>query len=419
MTASNTDFFYIQDNKVILKEQGKFPEREIGQIKESEAETITYFEERYKKLVEKVDAVQKQIEEQDNKGSFLQKVINLQNDLDAYDGIGDFISLDDRLNNLQLMLEDYIKQNRKRNLEVKNTLIAEAKSYAANPNWKEATESLKELRQRWIKVGAVDAEHTEEVESDFQSVYDDFYKRKKDFHEAKQVMITSRINQYEQLIEKAEKLNADKAISEDKKREKAEKLIAEWKSFESIPKSKYDELLAKFKKLTNAKSKKSNSKKSSQSNNKEIEKQKIQLVEQLKELAQDKDLKKAVESAKTIQDKWKSLGRGNASKQTHEEYFKINDYIFEKHFLETLFERKAKKDLSQKDAVKLKMSLLRDLISRDKKELLIFEENMGKFNLDSSKIDKMVTGKHDRQKRKLTIKERLLNELREENKNLK
>jgi hypothetical protein len=232
-------------------------------------------------------------------------------------------------------------------------------------------------------------------------------------------MITSRINQYEQLIEKAEKLNADKAISEDKKREKAEKLIAEWKSFESIPKSKYDELLAKFKKLTNAKSKKSNSKKSSQSNNKEIEKQKIQLVEQLKELAQDKDLKKAVESAKTIQDKWKSLGRGYASKQTHEEYFEINDYIFEKHFLETLFERKAKKDLSQKDAVKLKMSLLRDLISRDKKELLIFEENMGKFNLDSSKIDKMVTGKHDRQKRKLTIKERLLNELREENKNLK
>jgi len=418
LTASNTDFFYIKDNKVILKEQGKFPEREIGQVKDSEKETITYFEERYNKLVEKVDAVQQQIEEQDNKGSFLQKVINLQNDLNSYDGIGDFSVLADRLNNLQLMLEDYIKQNRKRNLEVKNTLIAEAKSYAANPNWKEATESLKELRQRWIKVGAVDAEHTEEVESNFQSVYDDFYKRKKDFHEAKQVMITSRINQYEQLIEKAEKLKNNKELADEKKIEKSESLIAEWKGLESIPKSKYDELFPKFKKLTSTKGKKHSSKKFSNSNNKEIEKQKAQLVDQLIE-AQNKDLKEAVSIAKNIQEEWKNLGKGNASKQINEQYFEIKDYIFEKDFLETLFERKSKKDMAPKEAIKLKMNLLRDLINRDKKELLIFEENMGKFNLDSSKIDKMVNGKHNRQKRKLTIKERLLNELREENKNLK
>ncbi len=133
MTVSNTDFFYINDDKVILKAQGDFPEREIGQVKESIEDTIAYFTNKYKQLVDKVDAVQQQIEENDNKGSFFQKVINLQNSLPTYDGIGDMMLLADRLKNLELMLTDYIQQNRKRNLEVKTTLIAEAQSYAANP----------------------------------------------------------------------------------------------------------------------------------------------------------------------------------------------------------------------------------------------------------------------------------------------
>lgn len=113
------------------------------------------------------------------------KVLNLKQSLSSFDGIGDFVSLKDRLEMMEKMLEDYISQNRRRNLDVKTTLIEEAKSYAANPDWREATEKLKELRQRWIRVGAVEDDKKEEVENTFQAVYDEFYEKKKLFMKLK------------------------------------------------------------------------------------------------------------------------------------------------------------------------------------------------------------------------------------------
>ena len=130
------------------------------------------------------------------------KVLNLKESLSTYDGIGDFKELKERLEMLEKMLEDYISQNRRRNLDVKTTLIEEAKSYASNPDWREATEKLKELRQRWIRVGAVEEDKKEEIENTFQAVYDEFYEKKKAFHEAKKEMMATREKQYEALIEK-------------------------------------------------------------------------------------------------------------------------------------------------------------------------------------------------------------------------
>ena len=94
------------------------------------------------------------------------------------------------------------------------------------------------------------------------------------------------------------------------------------------------------------------------------------------------------------------------------------DHIFENDFLEQLFNKKVKEQSDEKQALKQKMNILRDLISRDKKELLIFEENMGKFTLSSSKADKMIGFKLDKQKRKLTVKQDILSSLQEKYKNL-
>lgn len=413
MTSGISDFYHIKDDIIYLKPQGFLPERKIGEVKESETDTVTYFTNRFEKLVNKIDAVQKQIEENDNKGSFLQKINNLQNSLTDYDAIGDFISLSDRLKNLQTMLEDYIQQNRKRNLEVKNTLIEEAKSYASNPNWKEATEQLKELRQRWIKVGAVANDLKDTVEAAFQKVYDDFFKRKQDFHEAKQAMMDSRIEAYTNLIEKAKALN--KAEAQDI-RKQTDQLIEGWKTLGHIPKGKYDKLLSEFKKLTNSKGNKG--KKHAQKNgNKEDEKAKLLLVaEQINALKLPVD--EALTVTKSLQEKWKKLSHVFIPKEKLQAYFDNKDYIFEKHFLNSLFERKSKKGITPKEASKIKMNLLRDLISRDQGELLVFEENMDKFNMDSAKIDKMVNGKFERLKKKLKTKERLLNDLRDDYKKL-
>lgn len=416
MVAAITDFFYIKNDKVFLKTQDPFPAREIGTIKSSEEETIQYFVDRYNKLADKVAAVKKLVEEQDNKGSFLQKVLNLQSELTQYDGIGDFIVLSDTLNNLQLLLEDYIKQNRKRNLEVKSTLIVEAKSYAADPNWKEATEQLKELRQRWIKVGAVEKEQTEAIEANFQATYDDFYARKKAFYEVRIAMMDSRIQQYSLLVQKAERLNDKEGLSDTDKASQVEKLITDWKALENIPKEKYDELLKAFKKNTSHKAAKIN--KSSKSKaNKAGEAEKKGLIDQLK-LAKSLSHEAAIDEAKKIQLLWKDASQVSLPKAINEEFFFLMDYIFERSFLENLSAKKSKGSADDKLAIKAKMNILRDLISRDEKERLIFEENMGKFNLDNASFDKMMGFKYEKQIRKVTVKQQLLADLQEEYKKL-
>lgn len=411
-----TTFFYVENDKVFLKTQDPFPAREIGTIKSSEEETIQYFVDRYNKLADKVAAVKKLVEEQDNKGSFLQKVLNLQSELRQYDGIGDFIILSDTLDNLQLMLEDYIKQNRKRNLEVKNILTEEAKSYATNPNWKEATEQLQELRQRWVKVGAVEKDHTEMIEANFQAVYDDFYGRKKVFYEVRIAMMDSRIQQYSLLLQKAERLNDKEGLSETDKASQVEKLITEWKSLENIPKEKYDELLKAFKKNTTHKTTKVN--KSSKSKaNKAGESEKKSLIDQLR-VAKTLPHEAAIDEAKKIQQSWKAASHISLPKVINEEFFFLTDYIFERNFLENLSAKKIKGGTDNKLAIKDKMNLLRNLISRDEKERLIFEENMGKFNLDNASFDKMMGFKYEKQIRKVIVKQQLLADLQEEYKKI-
>jgi hypothetical protein len=414
LTDLQQELAFIEGGKVILKEQEGFPQREIGEVKEDEATALQFFQDRFEHLKEKVDKVQHQIETEDNKGSFLMKVLNLKESLSTYDGIGDFKELKERLEMLEKMLEDYISQNRRRNLDVKTTLIEEAKSYASNPDWREATEKLKELRQRWIRVGAVEEDKKEEIENTFQAVYDEFYEKKKAFHEAKKEMMATREKQYEALIEKAKKLQENKA---DDLAEKSNALVEEWKELENIPKEKYAALLKEFKKFTSS-SRKAGKQKPHKPNGKEgSDEEKLALIKELKE-AQKLNPSEAVEKAKSIQQKWKNSGK-TFNKSLNEEYFTLNDYIFEKSFLENLFERKAKKGTEGKEAVKLKMNILRDLISRDQRELNVFEENLEKFNLGTQKLDKMVGFKHEKQKRKLAVKQQIMEELRDLNKNLK
>jgi hypothetical protein len=418
LTDLQQELAFIEGGKIILKEQNGFPQREIGEVKEDEEASLKFFYDRFDALKNKVDKVQHQIETEDNKGSFLMKVINLKDSLVSYDGIGDFEALKERLEMLEKMLEDYISQNRKRNLEVKTTLIEEAKSYAANPDWRDATEQLKELRQRWIRVGAVEDDQKETVENTFQEIYDNFYEKKKAFHEAKKEMMAAREKQYEALIEKAKKLKSD--IKDNEELDKSyNALVEEWKELENIPKEKYSELLKEFKKFTQAiKPRKSVQGKTSESKSKGgSDKEKQALIEELKN-AKSLPSEEAVEKAKAIQQKWRNTGKA-FEKSLNEQFFTLNDYIFEKHFLESLYNKKVKKGIEEKEGVKFKMNLLRDLIQRDQRELNIFEENLGKFNLGTQKLDKMVGFKHEKQKRKLTVKQQIMEELRDLNKNLK
>ena len=66
---------YIKDNKVYLKGFLGQDDRVIGEVKEDEASTLNYFEARFEQLKEKVEKLKSDISENQNKGSFLMKLI--------------------------------------------------------------------------------------------------------------------------------------------------------------------------------------------------------------------------------------------------------------------------------------------------------------------------------------------------------
>src|SRR5690606_34747459 len=100
---------------------------------------------------EKVETLKKDIEENQNKGSFLMKLIHLRDSLMHYDALGDFVPLIKELNQLENYLEEIIKANRRRNLEIKKGMILEAEALMTSTDWKKTAEEFKNLKLRWIK----------------------------------------------------------------------------------------------------------------------------------------------------------------------------------------------------------------------------------------------------------------------------
>ncbi|WP_332911376.1 hypothetical protein [Algoriphagus boritolerans] len=84
-------FGYIKDGKVYLKGFLGRSDREIGEVKENEASTLSYFEARFEQIKDKVTKLKSDIEENQNKGSFLMKLIHLRDSLFETDALGDFI----------------------------------------------------------------------------------------------------------------------------------------------------------------------------------------------------------------------------------------------------------------------------------------------------------------------------------------
>ena len=103
---------YIKDGKVFLKGFLGKPDREIGEVKEDEASTISYFEARFEQVKEKVEKLKADIHENQNKGSFLMKLIHLRDSLYATDALGDFIPLIEELNQQETYLNEIIQANR-------------------------------------------------------------------------------------------------------------------------------------------------------------------------------------------------------------------------------------------------------------------------------------------------------------------
>jgi hypothetical protein len=406
---------YIKDNKVYLREFLNQPDRVIGEVKEDEASTIKYFEDRFTTLKEKIAQLKKDIEENQNKGSFLMKLVHLKDSLLEYDALGDFVPLIDELEQLQEYLEDIIKKNREKNLEIKKGLILEAEALKNSTEWKETAEEFKNLKMRWIKTGPVEKEFEEEMEESFNNAIDTFFENRKNFFEDMAVQAEVNIKIYEKLV-----IEARAAFDNpDAKRafEISKRIQKEWKAAGRVPAEKRQPLWDEFSKLNNRifSRFRRTMETGPQMKPWELMKKMESMTDEMKKLAYAETNPDGVSSAKRLQAEWKKLPQRKPKEANliMRSFTFFSEIVFEKLFLERLAMSKYE-DFYQKDKTeqkKIKMGILRDLIHRDESELATVKDNAENFRTNEEDFEVMMRRKIGTFKRKIDVKTFILKEL--------
>lgn len=417
MAGNTHSYGYIKNGKVYRNAFLDFPEREIGELREDEETTLKYFEDRFDLAVKKVEDLEQAIEASDNKGSYLMKLIHLRDYLANFDALGDFVPLFEKLDKQEVYLRELIASNRAKNLEIKRALLMEAHGLKESTDWQQATEAFKELKMKWIKTGSVGDEH-QEVEEEFKETMDTFFGRKKAFFADRKKMLDSKAKPYRQIIDEVRGLARQEDMQAAAQRVK--ELQKEWKTLPDIPHKMRKSLWEELKKYTDqifGKLKTQGHKQRLRSPEESLSAKK-ELLEKVQELG-DRHDQEAADEVKKMQGEWKRAGRISRedAKLLNEKFFKACDMILEKYFLEKIARSKFKgfSDKEEKEQCRLKLNLLRDLLGRDEKELLAFQENLEKLNSsnNANAFNKMLANKLGMQTRKVVVKKQIMKELKE------
>lgn len=406
---------YIKDNKVYLKGFLGQVDREIGEVKEDEASTISYFEGRFEQLKEKVENLKKDIQENQNKGSFLMKLIHLRDSLYQSDALGDFVPLIEELNQQETYLNEIIQSNRAKNLEVKKALILEAEALKDDTDWKATTEAFKDMKMRWIKTGPVEKEFQDEIEAQFNDAVQHFFENRRHFFEGMALQAEENIKVYEALVEQAREAHdlpdAKMAFEISKKIQK------EWKSAGKVPAEKRQPLWDEFSKLNNRifSRYKRTLNPGPQIHPREVMKKVETLTEEIKKLASQSTNHELIERAKEIQQEWRKLPprKPKEANLLAKSFQFFSDIVFEKAFLEKLVHGKYPNfdEKSSQEQIHIKTALLRDLLHRDQTEYETAQKNSDNFRIQTSDFEIMMKKKLSGLKRKVDVKNYILKQL--------
>ncbi len=410
---------YVKEGKLFRNSFLEFPDKEIALVEDEVEIDFSPFEKAFADLSIKVDELETLIVEAQNKGSFLIKLQYMKSTMPEHDGLGDYLALYTKLQQLEEYLEGIITSNRARNLEIKRALLAEAEGLQHSIDWMGTSEAMKELRLKWIKTGGVEAEFTDELELKFKKSMDVFFQRKSEFFEEKRKMTSLTIDKYHEIIEEAKALNKDRP---ENGHEESLKLIEKWKQQPSIPATDRQALWADFSKLLSPfmrkKATRSNEKSGAKSFAKGDPKEKKAINDALKTLINElpTDAEKQLEE---LISKARNGGRvsGPDGRDLQKEYLLLVDILREKLFLNRLVQSKTRgyANLSESEQKKIQLSFIKELLSRDQKDFDVFNENFEKVNTISKSSDQMMTRKLESFKRKIEAKKWLLNELKNSN----
>lgn len=422
-TQLSNEYGYIREERIYLRGYLEYPDRQIGEVKISEDATVNYFTNRFRIAEQKVEDLRRLIDEAQNKGSYLMKLIHLRQYLAEFDGLGDYPVLFDRLDAMEEGLRKIIVVNRAKNLEIKQALVGEAEALGDSVEWQATAEKFKDLKTKWIKTGLAEKEWEETLESRFNEIVDGFFTRRKNFFDEQNRLVRQRSAQYEDLIARTEALR--NVTDVDAGMATLRKLQEEWKTVGKIPVKKSAHLWKKFKKANDffyeryKRAKGIPSQPAVKRVDPKVLAQEKMCAEAEKLANSNDDMIEAAERGKQLLMEWKELGRPKVPDHRVADRFRLAcDKIFELNYLMRVVKRKHHffDQKRAEDQLRIKVTIMSDLIRKDRSELSLYESNVtGMGMMDKNQtMDKMVLSKLSIQKRKIGVKEQLLKEFQDQ-----
>ncbi len=446
-------FGYVREGKVYLHAFLHFPERQIGEVKDTDEAALAYFEQRFLLFEQKVRDLILVIDEAQNKGSFLMKLLHLRSQCGEFDALGDFATLYDQLCTKESEIQELIRQNRIRNLEIKRALVHEAEAFEGSVEWKTDAEKLQEIKGRWLKVGAVDKEYEAETEDRFRQLLDDFFERRRQFYEDRKQLLVQRQQQYEDLLTQATALRRE--ADADTVQRRLSELHDAWKGVGKVPHAVQADLWKRFKALKNElmrrtgrprpapgaaptafaprKSPTTRPPASGPSDGRrpfvspEAQQQNLRIKEQLCQEAEalaDVEPRQATEQAKALQTHWKQTGPVPYAqrRELQSRFSAACDRVFEWSYLLRMVHARSRQHppRNEREHLQLQLQVLKDLLRRDQEELVTYENNVSSLTVSQNgqDVNRIFQTKLNNQRRKIQAKQNLLFELEARHRNL-
>jgi hypothetical protein len=431
---------YAKDGKVYLKNSLGKPDRIIGDVKASEAEAINYFIRRFDLILNKVDTMLEAMEKAENKGSYLMQVLHLKETLYAFNAIGPFEELLEKLVAAENQIMELIDINRGKNYELKKQLLVRAKEDLQIPDVKEAIKAMKEIRFSWMTIGSTSKATDEELEAQFQVVLDEFQIIKDKYTEERTIEIEIRKQKLQILLEIASKLNTYPPEVEQSYY-KMQKLEMEWKAVGNIPKVYYGPLFTQFKQIKKTITKyarKGPNQGGGQRGNygpREIIvprsypaheeplyenlRRRVALIQEAQGLLK-MDLRQANEIAKEIQARWKVSGQipDSFKSEVFNQFNAISDRIFESSYLARVVFTKYPhfRTMPPAEQLELKIESMDDIILKEDMNIKITQAEFDFMSADERATDENRSrfSRLNTSVRKLKMKHKILQEMRRE-----
>jgi hypothetical protein len=404
------EYGFCQDGKVYINAYLTFPQREIGFVRNTEQESLDYFVNRFELAKTKVIQLASEINDVQNKGSYLTKVVQMKAYLAEFDGLGDFEPLFKQLDSLEVFLRDLIQNNQIKNLEIKRALIEDAKTIAEQEDVLQATEELMELKAKWVKTGPVDKQYQDSLSDRFQEVMDHFFLRRRVYFEEKNRQIDEKIALLQGYIDSVHQLR--KAEDLDDSIIKVKELQKEWKNVIGLPPKKQSMLWKNFKKANDMFFEKYNRVKGI-----EYKPRVDPRIQELTTMTGELELKlhdqpnmaTTADLAKAYLVKWKEITAQikSVDRQMAERFRNVCDKIFEMNYLLRVISYRHPA-LNEKPRIEQLKIMINQMDYMTKKERGELEDFIAQAESDRQMDEKPIISKINTQKRKISMKELLL-----------